>query len=160
MGFEKFQIFARNPWVLAYRFTENCQFGAKTDRNSIFLGRDPRIANWLSIMVPYFNFTGFEKIHIFARNPWVLAYGFTENCQFGAKTDRNYVFLGRDPHIANRLSIMVPYFNFMGSEKFHIFARNLKCYATVLPKIASLGQKLIQTPYFLVVTPVLRIGYL
>jgi len=28
---------------------------------------------------------GFEKFHIFAQNPWVLAYGFTENCQFGAK---------------------------------------------------------------------------
>jgi hypothetical protein len=49
-------------------------------------------------------FIGFEKFHIFARNPWVLAYGFTENCQFAAK--------------------------------------------------------LIETPYFWVVTPVLRIGYL
>jgi hypothetical protein len=59
MGFEKFHIFARNPWVLAYGFTENCQFGAKTDRNSVFLRRDPRIANRLSITVPYFNFYGF-----------------------------------------------------------------------------------------------------
>jgi hypothetical protein len=56
MGFEKFQIFARNPWVLACGFTENCQIGAKTDRNSVFFGRDPRIANLLSITVPYFNF--------------------------------------------------------------------------------------------------------
>jgi hypothetical protein len=31
MGFEKFDIFAQNPNVLAYGFTENCQFGAKTD---------------------------------------------------------------------------------------------------------------------------------
>jgi hypothetical protein len=45
--------------VLAYGFSENCQFGAKTDRNSVFLGPDPRIANWLSITVPYFNFCGF-----------------------------------------------------------------------------------------------------
>jgi hypothetical protein len=29
MGFEKFNIFARNPKVLAYGFTENCQFGGK-----------------------------------------------------------------------------------------------------------------------------------
>jgi hypothetical protein len=29
---------------------------------------------------------GFEKFHIFAQNPMVLAYGFTENCQFGAET--------------------------------------------------------------------------
>jgi hypothetical protein len=37
MGFEKFHIFAQNAKVLAYGFTENCQFGAKTDRNSVFL---------------------------------------------------------------------------------------------------------------------------
>jgi hypothetical protein len=59
MGFEKFNIFARNPKVLAYGFTENCQFGAKTDRNSVFHGQDPRIVNRLSVMVPYFNFYGF-----------------------------------------------------------------------------------------------------
>jgi hypothetical protein len=59
MGFEKCHIFARNPKVLAYGFSENYQFGAKTDRNSIFLGHDPRIVNWLSIAVPYFNFYGF-----------------------------------------------------------------------------------------------------
>jgi hypothetical protein len=100
--------------VLAYGFTENCQFGAKTDRNTVFHGRDPRIANRLSIKVLFSIFTGFEKIHIFAQNPNVLAYGFTENYQFGAKVDRNSVFLGRDPCIANRSSITVPYFNFYG----------------------------------------------
>ena len=41
MGFEKFHIFAQNPKVLAYGFTENCQFGAKTDQNSVFPGRAP-----------------------------------------------------------------------------------------------------------------------
>jgi hypothetical protein len=35
---------------------------------------------------------GFEKIHIFAQNPKVLAYSFTENCQFGAKTDKTLYF--------------------------------------------------------------------
>jgi hypothetical protein len=45
--------------VLAYGFTENFQFGAKTDQNSVFIGRDPRIANRLSITVPYFYFHGF-----------------------------------------------------------------------------------------------------
>jgi hypothetical protein len=142
MGFEKFHIFAQNPKVLAYGFSENCQFRAKTDRNSVFLGCDPRIANTLSIMVPYFNFYEFWKIshfcskskavslqfyrklsvwgknrsklhisvswppyyesvihngtvfqflrvlkkfNIFARNPKVLAYGFTKNCQSGGK---------------------------------------------------------------------------
>jgi hypothetical protein len=44
----------------------------------------------------------------------VVAYGFTENRQFGAKTDRNSIFLGRDPHMVDRLSKMVPYMNFYG----------------------------------------------
>jgi hypothetical protein len=100
--------------VLAYGLTENCQFGAKTDRNSIFLDRDPRIANRLSITVPYFNFYWFWRISHFSRNPKVLAYGFTKNGQFGAKTDQNSLFLGRNPRIANRLSIKVSYFNFYG----------------------------------------------
>jgi hypothetical protein len=38
-----------------------------------------------------------------------LAYGFSENGQFGAESDRNKVFLGRDPHIADQLYIMVLY---------------------------------------------------
>ena len=57
---------------------------------------------------------GFEKIHIFAQNPKVLAYSFTENCQFGAQTDLDAVFLCRDPRIVNRLSITVLYLNFYG----------------------------------------------
>jgi hypothetical protein len=32
--------------VLAYGFTKNSQFAAKTDRNSIFLCRDPHIPDW------------------------------------------------------------------------------------------------------------------
>jgi hypothetical protein len=107
--------------VLAYGFIENCQFRAKTDRNSVFLARDHRIANRLSIAVPYMNLYVFKKIHIFNQNPRVLAYGFTENCQFGAKIDRNSVFLGRDPRIANWLSIMVPYFYFYGFWKISNF---------------------------------------
>jgi hypothetical protein len=57
---------------------------------------------------------GFEKFHIFARNPKLLAHGFTKNCQFGAKPDRNFVFFGRDPRIVNWLPITVLYFNFYG----------------------------------------------
>jgi hypothetical protein len=112
--------------VLAYGFSKNCQFGAKTDRNSVFLGRDRRITNRLSIMVPYFNFYGFWKIHISARNPKVLAYGFTKNCHFGGKTDQNSVFLCRDPRIVNRLSIKVPYFNFYGFWKISHFCSKSK----------------------------------
>jgi hypothetical protein len=41
MGFKKTQIFAQNLYGLAYGFGENRQFGAKTDRNSVFLGCDP-----------------------------------------------------------------------------------------------------------------------
>jgi hypothetical protein len=203
--------------VLAYGFTENRKFWAKTDRNSIFLGREPRIAKLLSITVPYLNFYGFWKISHFRTKSigvslrfyrksqvwgknwlklhiswsrslycetviyngpvfeflWVLknftfsleihrwAYGFTENCQIGAKTDRNYVFLGRDPRIPNRLSITLPYFNFYGFWKISRFCSKFKGGSLrFYRKLPVWGQKLMETPYFLVVTPVLRIGYL
>jgi hypothetical protein len=55
---------------------------------------------------------GFEKTPIFAQNQYVLGYDSSENRQFGALTDRNLVFLGRDSHIADRLYITVPYNNF------------------------------------------------
>jgi hypothetical protein len=125
-GFWKISHFCSKSKGVAYGFTENRQFGAKTDRNSVFLGRDPRIANRLSITVPYMNLYVFKKIHIFGQNPCVLAYGFTENCQFGAKTDRNSVFLGRGLRIANRLSITVPYFNFYGFWKIsHFYSKSI-----------------------------------
>jgi hypothetical protein len=146
MGFENIHIFTRNPKVLAYCFTENCQFGAKSDRNSVFLGHDPRITNRLSITVPHFNTYGFWNFHIFARNPWVLAYGFNENCQFGVKTDRNSVFLGRDPRIANQLSRTVPYFNFYGYWKISRFCPKSKCVSLLfyrkLPVLGKIGSKL------------------
>jgi hypothetical protein len=107
--------------VLEYGSTENCQFGEKTNRNSIFLGHDPRIVNRLSIRSCISIFTGSEKFHIFARNPNVLAYSFTENCQFGAKSDQNSIFLIHDPRIANLLSIADPYFNFHRFWKFSHF---------------------------------------
>jgi hypothetical protein len=107
--------------VLAYGSTENCQFGAKTDRNSVFLGRDPRMKNRLSITVPYFNFCGFWKFSQFCLKSNGVSLRFTKNWQFGAKTDRNSVFICRDPRIANRLSITVPYFNFHGFWNFSHF---------------------------------------
>jgi hypothetical protein len=51
----------------------------------------------------------------------VLAYRFTENRQFVANTDRNYIFLSRDPHISDQLYIMVPYmscYNFLKNSNF------------------------------------------
>jgi hypothetical protein len=43
MGFKKIQIFCSNALVLAYVFTEDRQFAAKTNQNSVFLGRDSHI---------------------------------------------------------------------------------------------------------------------
>jgi hypothetical protein len=86
--------------VLAYDFTENQQFVTKTDRNNVFLGRDPHIADRLYRTVPYMSFFALKKIK-FLYKIHVLAYDFAENRQFVAKTDRNSVFLIRDPHIAD-----------------------------------------------------------
>jgi hypothetical protein len=217
MGFEKIHVFARNPKVLAFGFTENSQFGAKsdrnsiflghvpcianrlsitvpyfnfygfwkflhfcsksigvslqfyrklpfrakTDRNSVFLGRDPRFANRLSIMVPYFNFYVFWKISHFYSKSKGVSLRFYRNCLFGAKTDRNSVFLGRDPRIVNRLSITVSYFNVYGFSKIsHFCSKSIGVSLRFYRKLSVWGQKLIETPYFSIVSPVLRIGYL
>jgi hypothetical protein len=93
--------------VLAYSFTENHQFAAKTDRNFTFFGRDQHIPDRLYLMVSYMSFTAIQKIQIFAQNPYVLADDFIENRRFAAKTDRNSVFVGHDPHISDQLYLMV-----------------------------------------------------
>jgi hypothetical protein len=92
-------------------FTENRKFGAKTDRNFVFLGRGLHISNWLYIMVLHMSFYKFWKNSYFC-SKFIGAYGFTENRQFEAKTDRNSVFLCRDPHIPDSLYITVPYMSF------------------------------------------------
>ncbi len=100
--------------MLAYGFDENRQFRAKTDRNSLFLGCGPHIVDQLSIPVLHKIFYGFSECSHLRSKCIGVAYGFTENRQFGAKTHRNSVFLGRYPHIADRLSIAVSYKNFYG----------------------------------------------
>jgi hypothetical protein len=45
-GLQKNQNFAQNPYVLAHGFTEQRQFAAKANKNSIFLIRDPHILDW------------------------------------------------------------------------------------------------------------------
>jgi hypothetical protein len=53
----------------------------------------------------------------------VLAYGFTKNPQFATKTDRNSVFLVRDPHTPDRLYLMVSYMCFYKFFKIQIFTQ-------------------------------------
>jgi hypothetical protein len=45
--------------VLAFGSTEKLQFVAKTDGNSVFLGREAHIPDRLYIMVLYIGFYGF-----------------------------------------------------------------------------------------------------
>jgi len=114
MGFKKLKILAQNSKVLAFGFTEKGNFVAKTDWDSVFLGRDTHIPDWLYITVLYISFYRFKKIQILAQNPKVLAFGFTEKRKFVAKTFWNSVFLGHDPNIPDRLYIMLLYISFYG----------------------------------------------
>jgi hypothetical protein len=107
-------------------FTKNGQFGAKTDQNSLFLCRNPRIANRLSIKVSYFNFYGFWKISHFCSKSKGVSLRFYQKFPVWGKTDWNSVFLGHDPRIANRLSITVPYFNFYRFWKISHFCSKSK----------------------------------
>jgi hypothetical protein len=124
---------------------------AKTDRNSIFLGRDTNISDRLYTIVLYKNFTGFKKILILAQNPKVLAFSFTEKCHFVTKIELNYVFLGRETHILELLFIMVLYIIFMGFRKNQISTQNPKVLDFGFTENASLWHKLTETQYFLAV---------
>jgi hypothetical protein len=72
--------------VLAFDFMEKRPFEAKTNRNSVFLGLKAKILDRIYKMVPHISFYAFIKFHISAQNPKVFAFGFTEKCQFVAKT--------------------------------------------------------------------------
>jgi hypothetical protein len=123
MGFQNSKIFAQNPLVLAYGFTINSQFAAKTDKNLVFLGCGPNIPHLLYIMVPYMSFRGFSIYSNF-RSKSIGAYGFTINRHFATKNDQNFIFLSHDPHIRDRLYIMVPYMSFYRFSKFSKFHSN------------------------------------
>jgi hypothetical protein len=114
MGFKEFQISTQNPKGLAHRFTEKLHFSAKTDRNSVCLGRNMQILDQLHIIVLYINFYGFKKNQISAQNPKGLVHRFTVKLELVAKTDRNSVFFGRNTYISDQLHIIVPYISFYG----------------------------------------------
>jgi hypothetical protein len=78
MSFEKNQIFAQNPYVLAYDFTENHQFMVKTDRNSVFLVQ-PSYCRSVVQNGPIYEFLCvLKKTQIFAQNPASLHH--VEDC--------------------------------------------------------------------------------
>jgi hypothetical protein len=54
----------------------------------------------------------FKNFQMSDQNPRVIAFGFTKKWQFTAKTNRNYVFLGREVYIKDQLYIMVHYTSF------------------------------------------------
>jgi hypothetical protein len=107
--------------VLDYDFTKNSQFAAKTDRNSVFLWRDPHILDREYLMVPYMSFYRFLKNSNFHSKYVGVSINYTENRQFRAKTNRNSVFLGCDSHIIDWLYITIPYMNFYRFWKNSIF---------------------------------------
>jgi hypothetical protein len=161
MGFEKFHIFAQNPWVLANGFTENCQFGAKTDRNSVFLGHDTHIVNRLSITVPYFIFYGFWKISHFCSKSMGVSLRVYRKLPVWGKNWPNLRISWSWPPYYKLVIYNGPVIHFLWVLKSFPFLSEIHgCWPTGLPKIASLGQKLTETPYFLVMAPVLQIGYL
>jgi hypothetical protein len=53
--FQNFQIFTKNPNVLACDFTEKCLFMAKTDGNTVFLSHEVYITDRLYLIVMYIN---------------------------------------------------------------------------------------------------------
>jgi hypothetical protein len=95
--------------VLAYDFTENHQFATKTERTSVFLGREPHIPDRLYIMVLYMSFYEFSYISNFRSKSIGVGLWFNRKSPVCDKNDQNSVFLSCEAHILDRLYIMVPY---------------------------------------------------
>jgi hypothetical protein len=147
--------------VLAYGFTENCQFGAKTDRNSVFLGHHPHIANRLSITVPYFNFYGFWQISHFRSKSMGVSLWFYRKLPIWGENWPKLRIFGCDRRIANQLSITVPYFSFYGFWKFsHFCSKSMGVSLRFYRKLQVCGKNWPKLYISWSWPPVLRIGYL
>jgi uncharacterized membrane protein YwaF len=90
--------------------------GAKTDRNYIFISHDPHIGSVIH-NGPLYKFSQVLKNIKFPLKSIDFTYNFTEYRQFGAKTDRNSIFISHDPDIVDLLYIIAPYMIFYGFKK-------------------------------------------
>jgi hypothetical protein len=141
--------------VLAYGFTENLQFGAKIDRNSILLGCDPHITDRLSIMVKYMNFNRFQKNSNFCSKSISVTVQFSWKSPVWGKQDLNSVFLDRDHNIVDRLSITVSYMNFYGFWFFLIFRSKFIAVSLRFYRKSSVWGKTDRNSIFLYRNPIL-----
>jgi hypothetical protein len=112
--------------VLAYGFTVNRQFVAKTDRKFVFLGRDAHILDLLYITVPHMCFYEFQKNSKFCSKSISVSLRFYCKLTVCGKTKPKSVFHGCDTHILDRLHIMVPYMCFDRFLKILIFCSKSK----------------------------------
>jgi hypothetical protein len=146
--------------VLVNGFSKNRQFGAKTVQNSVFLGRDPHIADRLYITAPYMSFDQFWKNSNFHSKSVGVSLRF---CRKSLVWGKNWPklsiswswppYYGLDIHNC-------PVYEFLWVLKKLKFCSISIGEPTDILKIDSFGQKLTETRYFLVVTPILRIGYI
>ena len=146
--------------MLAYGFTENHQFGAKTNRNSVFLGHYPHIVDQLSIMVSYMNFYGFWRISHFCSKFIGVTLRFYRKSQVWGKNGPKFcISWSWTPYCRSVIHNGLIYVFLRVLTNFTFSLQMHRCWPTVLPKIASFDQKPTETLYFFVVTPVLWIGY-
>jgi hypothetical protein len=96
----------------------------------------------------------FLKIQILPQNTNVLAFGFFEKLHFLSKTDQNSIFLSRESHILDYITVLYICFYELKNPKF---GSKSKCFN--LPKNTSLWQKLTKTLYFVAVKPIFRFVY-
>jgi hypothetical protein len=78
--------------MLAYDLIENRLFEAKSDRNSVFFGRDPHIRDRLYKTVPHMSCYWFLKKSNFRSKFMCVSVRFYRKSPVWTKTDRNSVF--------------------------------------------------------------------
>jgi hypothetical protein len=111
--------------VLAFSFIKKHQFAIKTNRNSLFLGRETHILDQLYIIVLYISFYEFKKIKFWhkIRRCWLRFY---QKRQFVIKTDWNSLILGHKAHVRNQVYIIFMYISFYEFWKFSNFGLKSK----------------------------------
>jgi hypothetical protein len=75
-------------------------------------------------MVLHISFYEFKKIKNLAQNPKMFAFSFTQKPQFTTKTDRKSIFFVCDPHIPDRLYLMVMYISFTDLKKLNFDSKS------------------------------------
>jgi hypothetical protein len=164
--------------VLAYGFTKNRKFGGKNWPKLRISWSWPPYCESVIYNGPVFEFLRvFKKSHFLSKSMGVSIRFYRKSHVWGENWPKLRISWSWPPYcesfiykgpvfeflwVFKKLNFCsLPYLNFYGFWKIsHFWTKSISVSLRFYRKSQVWGQKLTEAPYFLVVTPVLRIGYL